>query len=74
MAKILIQGTEGWDTCDDCGSYDYERYVISVDGKEVLIHQGDTHLGGNYWTNWEESVTEILTSLGYEVEIDIERA
>lgn len=72
IGAITIAGKEGWSTCECCGTYSWERFVVHKDGVPVLDHSGDGHLGGGEWWNWEAAVTDILTALGYSVAIDIE--
>lgn len=72
MAAVSITGRQGWSSCDDCGSYDWEAFTVSVHGKPVLEHTGDGHLGGGGWYAWEDAVREILTAMGHDVVIDIE--
>lgn len=70
MSHIKITGSSGWGECDDCGSYDWEDFKVTVDGKEVLHHEGDGHMGGGIWYDWRYAVTDILTAMGHFVEID----
>jgi hypothetical protein len=72
MSIIKITGSNGTGNCDDCGFYGWEHYKVIVDGKEILTHDGDDHLGGNMWFNWETAVTDILTAMGYSVSIELE--
>lgn len=71
MSDIKITGTQGWDDCETCGSYDWEKFTVTVDGREVLNHAGDSHLGGGTWYSWEAAVSDILGALGHTVTIDI---
>lgn len=72
MSDVKITGSQGWGTCEDCGSYDWETFTVEVDGVVVLSHDGDSHLGGGVWHEWEDAVREILTAMGHAVEIEIE--
>ena len=69
MSKITIHIDRGDDECDDCGFYEWETARVEQDGKVILSHDGDTHLGGGVWHEWEDAVRDILTALGHEVEI-----
>lgn len=72
MSKITIAGSNGYDECDCCGSFEWETYIVKVDGEVVLDHTGDTHMGGGVWYCWEEAVRDILTAMGHTVEVNIE--
>ena len=69
---IRITGTSGCDTCECCGGYSWERYRVELDGKPVLDHRGDGHLGGGEWHSWEDALREILPALGFALEIDLD--
>lgn len=71
VSVVKITGFRGWSDCEDCGSYDWETFTVKVDGSVVLSHDGDGHLGGGVWHEWEDAVVEILTAMGHAVEIDI---
>lgn len=72
MAEIIIRVSEGYDTCEDCGMYDYEEVKVSYgDDPDSIImeHTGDSHLGGGMWYDWKDAVREVLTALGHDVQI-----
>lgn len=71
MPNIKITGREGWSDCDDCGPYDWENINVEVDGKQVLRHSADDHMGGGMWRDWQTAVRDILTAMGHTVEINI---
>ena len=71
--NVLITGQEGCDECDDCGSFDWQHYIVAIDGRVILDHMGDGHMGGNVWYGWENAVSDILTAMGHNVCIDIEQ-
>ena len=70
MADVKITTREGWSICDCCGSYEWEEVSVKVNGREVLDHGGDTHLGGDMWHDWDAAVRAILEAMGHTVEID----
>ncbi len=70
MATVKITTREGYSDCECCGSYEWEEASVKVDGREVLDHRGDTHLGGGCWHNWDDAVRAILEAMGHTVEID----
>ena len=40
-----------------------------MDGREILEHSGDTHLGGNCWHDWDQALKAVLEAIGHKVEI-----
>lgn len=68
--KVKIEYSSGWGDCECCGSYSWEKAIVTLNGREVLNHTGDTHLGGGVWVEWSESLSAILPALGFDIEIE----
>lgn len=69
MANIKVTTREGWSDCECCGSYEWEEVSVIMDGREILEHSGDTHLGGNCWHDWDQALKAVLEAIGHKVEI-----
>lgn len=67
--KIKIMRDSGWDSCEDCGSYDFEHVVVEKNGEVVIDKYSDSHLSGGIWYGWTDAVKEILEAVGIDVEI-----
>jgi hypothetical protein len=70
MALIKITTREGYSHCECCGSYDWEEASVQLNGREILDHRGDTHMGGGCWHEWDTAVKSILEAMGYSVQIE----
>lgn len=74
MADVKVIWESGYSECEDCGSYDWYKMAVLLDGEEIHTVYGDNHLGGGYSNpeDYRDGYIEAARALGHYVELIIE--
>lgn len=71
MSKIEIKVEYIEQHCDDCGYYDDKKIVVYKDGEIVYDAYDDNHFGNSAIPEKEVLISDILTALGIEFDMEV---
>lgn len=68
---IELRYTDGCESCDDCGQYEWDLLEVFKNGELVLRHYGDGHLNGGTVESMDpvELLEKVMRAIGMPVQV-----